>query len=400
MDATAPAASQEGNAVDLEPTDQQVAFRAEIRDWLEDHVPREPLGPLSTPEGFRAHREWERTLYEAGYAAISWPAAYGGRDADLITQAIFDEEYARADAPQRINALGLGLAGPTLMVYGSDAQKQRWLPRILSCEDIWSQGFSEPDAGSDLAALSTRAVRDGDHYVVDGQKIWTSLGRFADRMFTLVRTDPSVPKHHGISFLLIDLASEGVEVRPLTQINGDAGFAEVFLTDVRVPVDDLVGKEGQGWEIAMTALGFERGRGLRTHVRFEKDLAELIDLVRTCGLADDPVIRDRVAQLHIETQVYRHNTLRTLTTLAEGRPQGPEASLNKLYWSEMEVRLFRLGMDVMGERSQLLDSAEAALVRSQWQKRYWYARASNIYAGTSEVQKNIIAERVLGLPRA
>ena len=385
--------------MDLTPTADQIAFRTEVREWLAANVPPEPLPSSATEKGFAAHREWERTLYEAGYAAISWPKAYGGRDADLLTQAIFSEEYARAGGPDRINTLGLGLAGPTLMVYGTDEQKSRWLSGILSCDDIWSQGFSEPDAGSDLAGVKTRAVRDGDDYVVNGQKIWTSLGNYADWMFALVRTDPTAKKHAGISFVMIDMSSEGVEVRPITQINGNAGFAEVFLSDVRVPVANRIGEEGQGWKIAMTTLGFERGTGLGSHVRFSQDLDELVELVKSCGMDDDPVIREAVAQLFIETEVYRHNMYRTLTSLADGKSQGPEASLNKLYWSEMEVRMFRLGMEVMGERAELTDKAEAAIDADHWQQRYWYARGSNIYAGTTEIQKNIIAERVLGLPR-
>ncbi len=385
--------------MDLNLTDDQTAFRSEVAGWLKNNVPTEPLAASETEAGFRAHRAWERKLYDAGYAAISWPKEYGGRDADLLTQAIFSEEYARAGAPARINTLGLGLAGPTLMVYGTDEQKSRWLSGILSCDDIWSQGFSEPDAGSDLANIATKAVRDGDDYVINGQKIWTSLGRFADWMFTLVRTDPQAPKHKGISFTMIDMSSAGVEVRPIVQVNGDSGFSEVFLSDVRVPAGNRIGEEGQGWKIAMATLGFERGTGLGSHVRFSKNLEDLVALVQHMGKQDDPLIRDQLAQLFIETEVYRHNMYRTLTQLADGKPPGPEASVNKLYWSEMEVRLFRLGMEVMGERAELTDKANLAVPTDHWQKHYWYARGSNIYAGTTEIQKNIIAERVLDLPR-
>jgi alkylation response protein AidB-like acyl-CoA dehydrogenase len=385
--------------MDLNLTPGQQAFRDEIRAWLQESVPAEPLAPTSTPEGFAQHRAWEKRLYEAGYAAISWPREYGGRDAGLLSTAIFQEEYTRAGAPDRINVLGLGLAGPTLMVYGTDEQKRRWLPGILSADDVWCQGFSEPDAGSDLAGLRTTAVREGDEYVVNGQKVWTSSGRYADWMFTLVRTDPDAQKHRGISFLMIDMHSPGIEVRPIVQINGDAGFAEVFLTEVRVPAANLVGQEHDGWRVAMTTLGFERGTGLGAHVRFTKDLQELVELIKAVGLQDDPLVRDRVARLYAETRVFTHHTYRTLTTLAKGGPIGPEASLNKLYWSQMEARIYDAGMDVMGPHAELLPEAGAAVDHDSWLKRYWYSRASLIYAGTSEIQKNIIAERVLGLPK-
>jgi alkylation response protein AidB-like acyl-CoA dehydrogenase len=394
--------------MDLDLNEGQRAFRDEIRSWLAENVPRAPLPPTATPEGLAAHREWEKRLFDAGYAAIDWPKEYGGRDADLLTQAIFSEEYALAKAPDRINVLALGLAGPTLMVYGTEEQQRRWLPGMLSCDDIWSQGFSEPDAGSDLAALKTSAVLDGHHYVINGQKTWTSLGRRADWMFALVRTDRDAPKHKGITFIMIDLHSDGVEVRPIVQINEDAGFAEVFFTDVRAPAENVVGQVNDGWRVAMTTLGFERGTGLGTHVRFSRDVRELIDLVKAMALADDALVRDEVARLYAETEVYRHNMYRTLTRLAAGKQLGPEASLNKLYWSEMEARIYDAGMRVMGPYAELtpesaavggrLDSA-AAKAWSHWQKSYWYARASTIYAGTSEIQKNIISERVLGMPK-
>jgi alkylation response protein AidB-like acyl-CoA dehydrogenase len=385
--------------MDLTLTPEQETFRDEVRGWLEANVPREELPPASTPEGLEAHQAWERQLYEAGYAAVHWPTAYGGRDADMLATAIFQEEYARAEAPERINVLGLSLAGPTLMAFGSDEQKQRWLPGILSCDKIWCQGFSEPEAGSDLANLKTSAERDGDHYIVNGQKIWTSLGRVADWMFALVRTDREAAKHKGITFLMIDMHTDGIEVRPITQINADPGFAEVFFTDVRVPVSNVVGEENDGWRVAMATLGFERGTGLGTHVRFSKDVEQLVELVKAAGRDDDPLIRDAVARAYTDTEVYRHNMYRTLTSLTSGKPVGPEASLNKLYWSEMEVRIFDSGMEAMGPLAELEPDAPAALDPGRWKKQYWYARGACIYAGTTEIQKNIIAERVLGLPR-
>jgi alkylation response protein AidB-like acyl-CoA dehydrogenase len=394
--------------MDLNLTDEQQAFRDEVRSWLQAHVPSEPLKPTATEEGFAQHRVWEKTLYEGGYAAIHWPKEVGGRDADLIDTAIFQEEYARAGGPARINTLGLGLAGPTLLAFGTEEQKQRWLPGILSCEDIWCQGFSEPDAGSDLANVKTTAVLEGDEYVVNGQKVWTSGGRYSDWIFALVRTDKDAPKHKGITFIMIDMKSPGIDVRPIIQINSDAGFAEVFFTDVRVPAGNVVGEVNGGWGVAMATLGFERGTGLGSHVRFSKDLKKLITLVKASGADSDPIIRDTVAGLYAETEVYRHNMYRTLTRLAGGKPIGPEASLNKLYWSEMEVRIYTTGLELMGQLAELGPKAELIMETlgaegsdawQTWHKQYWYSRAACIYAGTSEIQKNIISERVLGLPK-
>ena len=385
--------------MDLDLTPEQHDFREEVRAWLRDNVPAQRLPPPSTPEGLEAHRAWERRLNEAGYAAIDWPRAYGGRDADLLTQAIFSEEYARAGAPERVNVLALGLAGPVLLRYGTEEQRQRWLPGILSADEIWSQGFSEPDAGSDLAALRTAAVRDGDDLVVNGQKTWTTLGRVADWIFALVRTDPAAPPRDGITFLMIPMDAPGVDVRPIVGINEDAGFSEVFLTDVRVPLANVVGDMGDGWRIAMATLGFERGTGIGNHVRFSDNVRELVALARTLGVAHDPIVRDQVAQLYTEAEVFRHHMHRTLTLMADGKPPGPEASLSKLYWSEMGGRIFRAGLELMGPHAELTEQADASPSPPGWHKRYWYSRAATIYAGTSEIQKNIIAERVLGLPK-
>ena len=385
--------------MDLTLTPEQAAFRDEVRAWLAAHVPPEPLRPSSTEEGLEAHRAWEKKLYEAGYAAIHWPREFGGRGADLLTQAIFSEEYTRAGAPERVNVLGLGLAGPVLIDFGTVEQRRRWLPGILSCDAIWSQGFSEPDAGSDLAALSTSAVRDGDHLVVNGQKIWTTLGRFADWIFTLVRTNRDAAPHQGITVVMIPMDTRGIEVRPIMQINEDPGFSEVFFTDVRVPVDNVVGEIDDGWRIAMATLGYERGTGLGNHVRFSNNVRELMALARAAGVDEEPLVRDDVAQRFIETEVFRHHMHRTLTRMATDHAPGPEASLNKLYWSEMEARIFRSGLDLMGPAAVLSDKASAAQEIPDWHKRYWYARAATIYAGTSEIQKNIIAERILGLPK-
>ena len=392
--------------MDFRLSPEDAAFRDEVRGWLADHKEQiEATRAHDWEEGgeaFELHREWERTLSAAGLAAVAWPKEYGGRDASLVQQAMLTDEYIRARAPERINRLGLGLLGPTLMAYGTEEQKERHLQSILRCDEIWCQGFSEPNAGSDLASLRTRAVLDGDDYVVNGQKIWTSLGRFGDWIFTLVRTDPDAPKHGGITFLLIDMHAEGVEVRPLVQINGDARFAEVFFSDVRVPAGNVVGQVNNGWKVAMTTLGFERGTGLGSPAAFNRMWAEMVDLTRSSQrgegvAADDPDVRRRVAQAYIETRVFELNTQRTLTRLARGDQIGPEASMTKLYWSEMEARIGELAVDVLGERGELEPGTPEA--GAEWFNHYLYARASMIYAGTSEVQKNILAQRVLGLPR-
>ena len=395
-------------AMDFNLSAQDAAFRDEVRGWLADH--RDQIDHVREHdwedggEAFERYRAWERTLFEAGLGAVHWPVEYGGRGATLVQQAILTDEYVRAKGPDRINRLGLGLLGPTLMVYGTDEQKQQHLSRILACDEIWCQGFSEPNAGSDLAGLRTRAVRDGDDYVINGQKIWTSLGRFGDWIFTLVRTNPDAPKHKGITFILIDMHSPGVEVRPLVQINGDARFAEVFFTDVRVPAANVVGEVDGGWGVAMTTLGFERGTGLGSPAAFNRMLEGVVDLSRRQPrdqgvAADDPDVRRRVAQAYIETRVFELNTQRSLTRLGRGEQIGSEASLTKLYWSEMEARIEELAIDVLGPRGELAPGAPDAERNGAWYNDYLYARASMIYAGTSEVQKNIIAQRVLGLPR-
>src|SRR5579884_386854 len=388
--------------MDFQLTSEDAAFQEEVRSWLSAH--REQIAHTrevdweAGGEAFERYRDWERQLFEAGLAAIAWPKEYGGRGASLMQQALFTDEYVKAQAPDRINRLGLGLLGPTLMVYGTDEQKQEHLPRILRCDEIWCQGFSEPNAGSDLASLRTRAEIEGDELVVNGQKIWTSLGRFGDWIFTLCRTDPSAPKHKGISFILIDMHSPGVEVRPLVQIDGSARFAEVFFTDVRVPRSNLVGALNEGWKVAMTTLGFERGTGLGSPAAFNRMFQDVVALTRREQRSDDPDVRRRVAQGYIETRMFQLNNQRTLSKLSKGAQVGSEASLNKLYWSEMEMRLLELGLDVLGPRAEVAEGPEAEHGGELFGD-YLYARASLLYAGTNEIQKNIIAQRVLGLPR-
>ncbi|MEO3858027.1 acyl-CoA dehydrogenase family protein [Acrocarpospora sp. B8E8] len=386
-------------------------FRAQARDWLTEHVPREPLGSWTSPEGFARHRAWERVLFEGGYAAVDWPEEYGGRGAGLFHTIAFAEEYYRAKAPARVNMGGLYLLGPILMRYGTAEQRGRWIPRLLSCEDIWCQGFSEPDSGSDLASLRTQAVREGAEFVVNGQKTWTSFGGFADWIFALVRTDPEAGrenKHRGITFLCVDLRSPGVEVRPLAMVDGTKGFAEVFFTDVRVPVANAVGELGEGWRVAMSTLGFERGAVFGDHAKYSADVESFAELVRARGLAGDALALDELGRLFVATEVYRANVYR-LAELAEGGADlDLRASVNKLYWTETQHHIFAAGLDLLGVLATLGGGSpvlresltpRAAGIWTDWHHRYWYARAAMIFGGTSEIQRNIISERLLGLPR-
>ncbi|QYJ03618.1 acyl-CoA dehydrogenase family protein [Nocardioides panacisoli] len=384
-------------------------FRAEVRAWLAEHVPAEPLPSWTDQAGFDQHRTWERTLFEGGYAAVDWPEEYGGRGAGLQHTIAFAEEYYRARAPERVNMGGLYLLGPVLMQYGTEEQRRRWIPDLLSCRTIWCQGFSEPGSGSDLASLRTRAVRDGDHYVVNGQKIWTSMGGFADWIFALVRTDPDAAKerkHAGITFLCIDLRTPGVEVRPLAMVDGTEGFAEVFFTDVHVPVENVVGEVDQGWKVAMSTLGFERGAVFGDHAKFSNDVAALAGLVAVRGLAEDSLALDELGRVLVETEVYRANVYRLAALAEAGGNLDSTASINKLYWTEMQHDIFATGLRLMAEDGAVVgDLAGLAGVDAvtadawrDWHHRYWYARAAMIFGGTSEIQRNIISERVLGLP--
>lgn len=381
--------------MDLTYTPEQEAFRTEARAWLRSEAPRLP--PPDTRDSFEQHRGWERRLYDAGYAGLSWPAAYGGRERGVVEQAIFEEEELLADAPERVNVVGHKLMAPTLFAHGTDEQKGRWLEPMLRGDEIWSQGFSEPDAGSDLAGIRCRAERDGDAFVVTGQKIWTSYGAFADWIFSLVRTDPSAERHRGMTFLAIDMRTEGIEARPIVQLDGHAGFAEVFFDGARVPTDQVIGAVDDGWRVAMTTLAAERDSPARPAARYERDLRRLVAIARARGLDADDVVRDRLGALAARAESYRLVTLQTLTRLARGEALGFSASTTKLLWSELERDLFAFGMELLDDHAdtpgELIDDATA------WQHDYWYARAATIYAGTSEIQRSIVGERLLGLPR-
>lgn len=384
--------------MDLVESEEHGRFRAEVRSWLQANVPQPALAGPGSAGTFAEHVAWEQRLAEAGYAALHWPTEYGGRGADALTQAIFEEEYTLAGAPERVTVVGHNLMGPTLMVYGTDAQKQRWLPDILAARTIWAQGYSEPEAGSDLASLRTRAVRDGDELVIDGQKIWSSYAPYAQWAFLLVRTDTSGPKQAGITFVAIDLDTPGVEVRPITQPDGHQGFAEIFLTSARVPVDQVVGKLGAGWQVAMTALEFERDAPAAAPARYQRDLDELVAIARSRDILDDPAVRDRLVELAVRVETYRLHALRSLSRITNVASLGHTSSLTKLLWSELERDLYELGLELLGPAADVTDGDELPDAQS-WYSRYWYARAATIYAGTSEIQRNILARRALGLPK-
>lgn len=385
--------------MDLVYTPEQEAFRAEARAWLEAHVPREPLPSFDTKEGFEAHRAWERELHAGGFAMVPWPVEYGGRGADLLEWLIFEEEYYRADAPGRVNQNGIFLLGPTIMEYGSEAQRKRFLPKMAASEEVWAQGWSEPNAGSDMAAVQTTALRDGDHYVIRGQKTWASRGAFADWLFGLFRTDPDSERHRGLTFVLVPLDTPGVTVRPIAQLDGETGFAEVFFDDARVPVANRLGGEGEGWKVAMKTAGFERGLMLRSPARFQRTAKRLVELYREHAAEAGPVVREAVVRCWMEAEAYTLETYRTVSRLLAGGKIGAEASLNKIFWSELDLRMHELALRILGHRGELLPEAPSAQGVGRWLDGWLFALSGPIYAGTNEIQRNVIAERILGLPR-
>ena len=385
--------------MDLTYTPRERAFRAEARAWLAANVPGAPLASFDTAAGAQQHRAWERKLDAAGWAMVPWPVEYGGRGANLLEWLVFEEEYYRAHAPKRINQNGIFLLGPTLMEHGTPEQKARFLPKIASSEEVWAQGWSEPNAGSDMAAITTSARREGDHYVIRGQKTWASRGAFADWLFGLFRTDPTSERHHGLTFVLVPLDAPGVTVRPIAQLDGETGFAEVFFDDARVPVANALGKEGEGWNVAMATAGFERGLMLRSPARFQDTAQRLIDLLRANAMNVDEAVRDEVVRCWIGAEAYTLETYRTVSRLVAGGKIGAEASLNKIFWSELDIRMHELALEILGDRWDLLPEAPAASGAGGWLDSYLFSLSGPIYAGTNEIQRNIAAERYLGLPR-
>jgi alkylation response protein AidB-like acyl-CoA dehydrogenase len=385
--------------MDLTYTPEQQALRRAARAWLEAHVPQPPLPSLDTADGFRQHREWERTLNEGRWAMVTWPVEYGGRGANLIEWLIFEEEYYRAGAPARVNQNGIFLLGPTLMEFGTAEQKARFLPRMASSEEVWAQGWSEPNAGSDMAAIRATARIDGDHYVLNGQKTWCSRGAFADWLFGIFRTDPTSERHHGLTFILVPLDAPGVKVRPIAQLDGETGFAEVFFDEARVPRANRLGPEHQGWKVAMATAGFERGLMLRSPARYQATAARLVQLYLAHAERADPCLRVAVIRGWLDAEAYALHTYWTASRLMAGGSIGAEASLNKIFWSELDLHLHETALALLGPRAELLPHGAAEDAVGRWLDGFLFSLAGPIYAGTNEIQRNIIAERLLGLPR-
>jgi len=390
--------------MDLSFSPPEEAFRAELRAWLAANLPKDVPEPETLEQEVAFLVEWQRQLFSGRWVGVHWPAEYGGRGASIIENYILQEELARAQAPEVINRIGVNLVGPTLIRHGTEAQKQRHLSRILAAEEIWCQLFSEPNAGSDLTALRCKAERDGDHFVVNGQKVWTSYAQFARWGILLARTDPAAPKAKGISFFIVDMRSPGIAVRPLRQMTGSDEFNEVFLDNVHVRAENLVGELNRGWEIAQTTLSHERGTSPRQLVMHRILLTELLRLAHAmrrdgATAAADPLVRQRLAQAFIEVELTKLHNWRTLTGLLRHGKPGPESSLVKLFWSEMSQRLHDTAMEILGTHGQLTKGDPRAVAAGRWQRSYLYYRSATIFAGTSEIQRNIIAERVLGLPR-
>jgi alkylation response protein AidB-like acyl-CoA dehydrogenase len=381
--------------VDLRDTPDEAAFRSEVKAWIEANLPDELRGGRLGEQRFeQLGREWSRRLYEAGYAGLTWPKEYGGAGAAYSYEAILLEEIALAEAPQHIGVIGLGMAGPTMIAHGSEEQKRRYLAKILSAEEIWCQGFSEPEAGSDLASVRTRADLRDAHFVLNGQKVWSSFAHIADWCILLARSDPESERHAGLTYLIVDMHAPGVEVRPLRQITGEAEFNEIFFTDVEVPRENVVGDVGGGWAVAMTTLLHERGTlGFALTGALDVAVRKLIALTRKRGV-DDPRLLDRVAREWIELQALKLTNYRALSQLMRTGIPGPEGSVAKLHWSESNQRLTKLALEILGSEAQVVDSDDGA-----WQYQQLRSRGNTIEAGTSEILRNIIAERVLGLPR-
>jgi alkylation response protein AidB-like acyl-CoA dehydrogenase len=396
--------------MDLTYAPEHEEFRRRFRRWLDDHLPA-GWGTAGFPqfasyaEEVEFMRRWQRTLYEGGWAGLLWPKQYGGAGAGMVEQAIFNEEMARAQAPELINKVGVHNVGPTLINYGTEEQKQRFLPKILSAEEIWCQLFSEPGAGSDLAGLRTRADKDGDGYRLTGQKVWTSYAEFSRWAICLARTDPSAPKHKGITYFLVDMQAPGIEIRPLRQITGGAEFNEVFLDAVFVPRENIVGGENQGWSIAMNTLAHERGTGylFKEQVKHKIAVDRLVAMLRERrerGVEVPSVVRQAVMDAFIRVEIMRLHNYDTMTRMSRGQEPGPESSLKKEFWNRLSQHLHETALAVEGPWSQLMPGDPRAIDRGQWQSTFLYSRSVTISGGTSEVQLNIIAQRLLGLPKS
>ncbi|RNL79506.1 acyl-CoA dehydrogenase family protein [Nocardioides marmorisolisilvae] len=378
--------------MNLDLTPEELAFQAEVRAWLEANVPAEPLPSMDTAEGWALHQEWEAKLAAERLSVVSWPREVGGREASLVEWVIFEEEYYRAGAPGRVSQNGIFLLAPIIFDHGTPEQQARFLPSMATGEKIWAQAWSEPEAGSDLASLRSTAVRDDARggWVLNGQKTWSSRATFAHWGFGLFRSDPTSEKHAGLTYYLFPLDAEGITVRPIAQLDGEAGFAEIFFDDVFVPDADVLGAVGAGWNVAMSTAGNERGLSLRSPGRFCAAADRLLELWKDRG-ADAPQVRDAVVDAWIGAQAYRLFTWGTVTRLADGGEMGAAGSVNKVFWSELDIAIHEAGLDLLGADAELLDTP--------WMDGYVFSLSGPIYAGTNEIQRNIVAERILGLPR-
>lgn len=386
--------------MDLDFTTQENDFRAEARSWLEENVPRTPLPSGDTREGFAAHLEWERLLFDARWAVVSWPVEYGGREATLMEWLVFEEEYYRAGAPNRVTQNGIFLLAPTIFEYGTQDQRDRLLPRMAAAEDLWCQGWSEPDAGSDLAGIKARATKVDGGWLLDGQKTWTTRGAFSTHLFGLFRSDPEAERHRGLTYFLVPLDAEGVTVTGVGRLDGDEGFAEVFFDSAFVSDESVLGGVGEGWKVAMSTTGSERGLTLRSPGRFMATATRLAELFRSRAGSADDVLRETGVKGWMDAQAYRLFTYQTVSDMVEtGRPMGVESSLNKIFWSEMDVRLHETALALLGVDGELDEGSADAVDSGAWMKGWQFALAGPIYAGTNEIQRNVVAERVLGLPR-
>jgi alkylation response protein AidB-like acyl-CoA dehydrogenase len=397
--------------MDLSFSPEEERFREKVQKFLRENLPSgwAQAGAGSRPAGMSVTaflKDWQRRLFENGFLGMAWPKEFGGQGASQVEMAIFNEEVARCRAPGALNVLGLTMAGPTIITHGTDEQKQRYLSKILSCEEIWCQGFSEPNSGSDMAAARTRAELQGDEFVVSGQKVWTTLAHIADWCMLLVRTDSDAPKHRGLSYLLVDMHSPGVTVKPLRQMTGESEFNELFFRDVRVPAENVLGKVNDGWNVAMSTLMYERGSyGARLHLIFKRYITRLIELARNIKrngrpAAEDPIIRQKLAQCSAEIEIMRFNQMRAFSRLTATGVPGPEGSIQKIFWSELNQRLQQIAQEILGPYGQLLGGDPRAIDNGMWSYAYLRTRGNTIEAGTSEVQRNIIGHFVLGLPRS
>jgi len=396
--------------MDLSFTEEEERYRQRVRVFLKENLPQGWGTPgYELPRGLalvELLRDWQRRMLKHGFVAMAWPREYGGQGASAVEMAIFNEECARVRAPGALNSLAISQVGPTIIQHGTDAQKRRYLPAIVNADEIWCQGFSEPNAGSDLASLRTRAETVGDEFVVSGQKIWTSYAQYAQWCYLMVRTDPGAPKHRGLSYLLVDMKSPGITVKPLKQMHGGQDFNEVFFENVRVPRENLLGKLNDGWHVSMTTLANERGTSaLSQYVRYDQIFNDLVKLARATRkngrpALEDPLVRQELARHYVELQGFRYVCYRVFSIIINGGTPGPEGSLLKLLWSELNQRMQETAMALQGMPSQLTADSPGAIDNGRWQVSFLRSRANTIEAGTSEIQRNIIAERILGLPKA